>query len=84
MECCTGKILDIDLSAGTTRVSTVPDEVYEMVLGGNDMAGIQKLVFLPTSASRRRVSMNCLLWMRAPRSNRRSRRCTVGRCRPSF
>ena len=31
MKCCTGKVLRVDLTAGTTTVEAIPDEVYEAV-----------------------------------------------------
>lgn len=50
MECCTGKILEVDLSTGTTKVSAVPNEVYEMVLGGKGLAVWYLLKNIPANA----------------------------------
>ena len=37
MKSCTGKILKVDLTAGTTAVEKIPDEVYEAVLSGKGL-----------------------------------------------
>lgn len=38
MKSCTGKILRVDLTAGTTSVEKVPEEVYARVLSGKGLA----------------------------------------------
>ena len=37
MKCCTGKVLVVDLAAGTTAIEQIPDEVYEAVLSGKGL-----------------------------------------------
>lgn len=50
MKCCTGKILEVNLSDGTTKARAVPDEVYEKVLGGKGLAAWYLLKHIPANA----------------------------------
>lgn len=50
MKSCTGKILVVDLTAGTTRVEQIPDEVYEAVLAGKGLGAWYLYKNIPADA----------------------------------
>ncbi len=50
MKSCTGKILKVDLTAGTTAVEKIPDEVYEAVLSGKGLGAWYLYKNIPTGA----------------------------------
>ena len=50
MRSCTGKILKVDLSAGTTAVENIPDEVYESVLSGKGLGAWYLYKNIPAGA----------------------------------
>ncbi|MBR3200092.1 MAG: aldehyde ferredoxin oxidoreductase family protein [Mogibacterium sp.] len=50
MKSCTGKILKVDLTAGTTAVEKIPDEVYEAVLSGKGLGAWYLYKNIPAGA----------------------------------
>lgn len=50
MRSCTGKILKVDLSAGTTAVENIADEVYESVLSGKGLGAWYLYKNIPAGA----------------------------------
>jgi len=50
MKSCTGKILKVDLTAGTTVVEKIPDEVYEAVLSGKGLGAWYLYKNIPAGA----------------------------------
>ena len=50
MRSCTGKILKVDLTAGTTTVENIPDEVYEAVLSGKGLGAWYLYKNIPAGA----------------------------------
>lgn len=50
MKSCTGKILVVDLTAGTTRIEQIPDEVYEAVLSGKGLGAWYLYKNIPAGA----------------------------------
>ncbi len=50
MKSCTGKILKVDLTSGTTAVEKIPDEVYEAVLSGKGLGAWYLYKNIPAGA----------------------------------
>ena len=50
MKCCTGKVLRVDLTAGTTTVEKIPEEVYEAVLSGKGLGAWYLYINIPAGA----------------------------------
>lgn len=50
MKSCTNKILNVNLSAGTVSVETVPEQVYEAVLAGKGLAAWYLYKNIPAGA----------------------------------
>ena len=50
MRSCTGKVLRVDLTAGTTAVEKIPDEVYEAVLSGKGLGAWYLYKNIPAGA----------------------------------
>lgn len=50
MKSCTGKILVVDLTAGTTKTEQIPDEVYEAVLSGKGLGAWYLYKNIPADA----------------------------------
>ena len=50
MKSCTGKILKVDLTNGTTAVEKIPDEVYEAVLSGKGLGAWYLYKNIPAGA----------------------------------
>lgn len=50
MKCCTGKVLRVDLTAGTAVTEKIPDEVYDQVLSGKGLAAWYLYKNIPAGA----------------------------------
>ena len=50
MKSCTGKVLKVDLTAGTSTVEKIPDEVYEAVLSGKGLEAWYLYKHIPAGA----------------------------------
>ena len=50
MKSCMGKVLRVDLTAGTITVETIPDAVYDAVLSGKGLGAWYLLKNIPAGA----------------------------------